>query len=57
MLQRLQNGTLKIVNKNKFIKLNIPSNLEQLLGYNSISYHYEEFKQRFTKFRIITKKT
>ena len=44
LLKRLQIRLLKIVNKNKFITDTNPIYLDQILAYESLSYHYNELQ-------------
>lgn len=46
-LQNLQNKILNIISKKKFISKNYPLSIEQLHALESISSHYDEFKDEF----------
>ena len=56
LLQRLQNRLLKIINKNNFINNKNPLRLDQQFVFESLSYHYNELKNKFLESTSTTRK-
>lgn len=54
-LQNLQNKLLKIVNKNKFIHEKNPLNIEQTFSHESLQYHYNILRKKYTESNQITR--
>lgn len=55
LIQNLQNRLLKIVNKDQSVTHNSPFNLKQCFAYESLYFHYNALREKYTNSKSITR--